>query len=207
MVSMESMPRLAILTMGEDDPELCTAERLIRRGKARRISKVDEIQRCSVVLNPYAHSYLKRGDRLWIEKCGLVAVDVSWKEGTGFLKSIRRGLHRVLPILIAANPTNYGKPFKLSTVEALAAALIITGFYIEARDILGEFKWGQQFIEINRNRLSRYTDALTDDDVDRMQREMFGIDTTERVIETIHRYILSGQGVDHITEKNESHHW
>lgn len=184
------MPRLVILTRGEDDPKLCTAERLIRRGKALRISRVDEIEDCSVVLNPYAHSYLKQSDRVWIEKCGLVAIDVSWKEGIGFLKSVGRGIHRVLPILIAVNPVNYGKPFKLSTVEALAAALIITGFHSEAIDILEEFKWGRQFIEVNGDRLSRYSATLTDEDVDRVQKEIFNIDTSKKIIEVLHRYIL-----------------
>ncbi len=191
MVGMKNMLKLMILTMGEDNPALCTAERLVRRGKARRIDKVDEIPRCSIVLNPYAYSYLKYSDRLWIERCGLVAVDVSWKEGIGFLKSIRRGLHRVLPILIAVNPTNYGKPFKLSTVEALAAALIITGFDRKAKELLEEFKWGPQFIEVNRDKFSRYIGGLTDDDIDRIQKEIFNIDTSKTVIEIIHRIILN----------------
>lgn len=193
-VGICSMVRLMVLTKGEDDPELCTAERLIRRGRARRIERVYEIPKCSIVLNPYAHSYLKKSDREWIEKCGLVAIDVSWKEGIEFLKNIKRGHHRILPILIATNPVNYGKPFKLSTVEALAAALLITGFAEEARAILEEFKWGPQFIEVNMDRLSRYTNALTDDDVDRIQREIFDIEIgpDKRVIDILHTIILSG---------------
>ncbi|MEM2697848.1 MAG: DUF367 family protein [Ignisphaera sp.] len=185
------MPRLLILTKGEDNLGMCTAERLIRRGKARRIGRVGEIPKCSIVLNPYAYSYLKRSDRLWIEECGLVAIDVSWREGIEFLKNIRRGQHRVLPILIAVNPINYGKPFKLSTVEALAAALLITGFSDEAREILEEFKWGPQFIEVNRDRLFKYTNALTDDEIDEIQRELFNITTSKKIIEILHREIAN----------------
>ncbi|MEM2528063.1 MAG: DUF367 domain-containing protein, partial [Ignisphaera sp.] len=95
------------------------------------------------------------------------------------------------PILIAVNPINYGKPFKLSTVEALAAALLITGFSDEAREILEEFKWGPQFIEVNRDRLFKYTNALTDDEIDEIQRELFNITTSKKIIEILHREIAN----------------
>jgi pre-rRNA-processing protein TSR3 len=70
---------------------------------------------------------------------------------------------------VAANPVNYGKPFKLSTVEALAAGLVILGEQPLAELILSKFNWGHVFLELNREPLAEYAAARDSTEVVRIQ--------------------------------------
>ncbi len=81
-----------------------------------------------------------------------------------------RGVSRCLPYLIAANPVNYGVPTKLSTVEALAAALYIAGFGEEAERLLSIFKWGPQFFTLNKELLDSYASAKNSSEVVELQK-------------------------------------
>jgi pre-rRNA-processing protein TSR3 len=70
-----------------------------------------------------------------------------------------QGEARRLPTLLAANPVNYAKPHKLSSAEALAAALIVMGFRETAVRLLGLFKWGDTFLTLNDQPLRYYSSA------------------------------------------------
>lgn len=75
-----------------------------------------------------------------------------------------------MPFLIAGNPVNFGKPTKLTTVEALAAALYIAGFKDEAAHLLSIFVWGHTFLELNSERLESYANAENSTEIVELQK-------------------------------------
>ena len=77
-----------------------------------------------------------------------------------------------MPFLVAANPVNYGKPMKLTCVEALAATLFITGFPEECAIILSKFTWGLNFLEVNRDLLDAYAACTDSIDIVQTQNRM-----------------------------------
>lgn len=70
--------------------------------------------------------------------------------------SCRSGGDRLLPFLVAANPTKYGQPCTLSSAEALAAALAIAGKEADARTLMARFHWGDSFWALNGRYLAAY---------------------------------------------------
>ena len=81
------------------------------------------------------------------------------------------GEHRALPYLVAANPVNFGRPMRLTTVEAFAAALVILGERDRAERALSKFTWGETFLELNAEPLRRYADCEDSGEVVEIQQE------------------------------------
>jgi len=125
----------------------------------------------AVILNPYSKIAFSPADRERIEKHGLAALDFSWEHAEKPLMKNVRGASRCLPYLVAGNPVNFACPTKLSTAEALAAALYIAGFKEEALKLLSIFKWGHTFIELNKERLEEYAKARNSSEVIELQRQ------------------------------------
>ena len=96
----------------------------------------------AIVLNPFGEIAFSPADRERLEQFGLAALDCSWEQAQKVLGEHVKGTSRCLPILIAGNPVNFGKLTKLTTAEALAAALYIAGFKAEAEDAVGDFYVG-----------------------------------------------------------------
>jgi len=141
--------KLIAYRLGQDDPKKCTSLRLARRRLVRLTSTSRFIPKRAIVLNPEADQILSTSDAAQAERFGLVVIDSSWKTGRDVFSRIKRGDQRRLPVFIAANPTNYGKSYELSSAEALAAALAIFGHTDEAIALLSTFKWGLEFFRLN----------------------------------------------------------
>ncbi len=150
-------PKLYVVYLGGDNPDYNTALRLARQGLARLTRRPPP---GSIVLNPYAATPVSKADRGIAARQGITVVDASWRRLRGVFRRVC-GIHRRLPLLLAANPVNYGHPFLLSSAEALAAALYIMGWREMAEDILSRFKWGPAFLDLNRNLLDEYSRAST----------------------------------------------
>ena len=82
----------------------------------------------------------------------------------------------MLPLLLAANPVNWGKPGKLTTIEALATAVYLTGNKPQASNLLSGFRWGQRFIELNYEPLEEYSSAKSSSELVDLQFEFFDIE-------------------------------
>jgi len=146
---------------GDDDPKKCTARRLAKFEHAQ-LHRSTRATPPGVVLNPFAERALSPADRDGGDR--LIALDCSWETAEREAFDLD-GAHRSLPFLVAANPVNYGTPFQLNTVEALAGALTILGEREQAEEILSEFRWGETFLELNAEPLERYADCTDSTDV------------------------------------------
>ncbi len=157
-----------VIRLEGDDPKKSTALKLVRFGLAEKVSGPRDLPRGVVVLNPAASKVLTPLDRDFILKYGLVVIDASWNKGVDpIIKVCRRirGHHRVLPMLFAGNPINYAVPTKLSSAEAIAAALYIVGLKTEALRVLSKFKWGATFLNLNKELLEKYSKTSTVEEV------------------------------------------
>ncbi|MGQ9587953.1 MAG: DUF367 family protein [Thermoplasmata archaeon] len=155
------LTKLYALMEREDDPKKCTAAKLVRLGDIKEARFVARVPRGAIVLDPEAEKALSREDAEAAKKLGILVLDCSWERLRSF-PDVKGGLrHRALPFLLAANPTNFGRPQKLSSAEALAASLFILGERDQAEHLMNRFKWGPTFIEINRERLEAYAAAKT----------------------------------------------
>ncbi len=175
--------RLYVYSTKQDDPKKCTAVQLHKHGKIALVYHLGDIPKNGVLLNPFCQKALSIEDLPAMQTKGLVGLDCSWVEANSVFgakesdddlpkrKGRWRFVDRILPYLLAANPINYGKPCKLSTAEALAAALYIVGYKRDAEKLLDGFKWGEFFISLNRELLDAYSEAKNSSDVVKIQND------------------------------------
>jgi len=152
------------------DPKKCSGRKLQRHGLIKSLKLGQHFK--GLVLSPVGVLTVSPLDRSIVESAGIAVIDCSWAriEETPFSK-MKSPYPRLLPFLIAANPVNYGKPCKLTCVEAIAAVLHICGFPKEAKYYLSKFSWGHSFLKLNDELLELYSKCDSSQDVLDVQKK------------------------------------
>lgn len=157
---MKSELKLVVYHSNEDDPRKCSARKLARFGYVKLENNIRKIPRDMILLNPFAKKSLSAEDKKTALKHGILGLDCSWKNAENSFDYLdKKNISRSLPFVVAVNPVNYGKAFKLTTLEAFSAALYILGFVEKAEKILNLYKWAPHFLKMNEEPLQRYRKA------------------------------------------------
>ncbi|MCK4902354.1 MAG: DUF367 family protein [Thermoplasmatales archaeon] len=158
--------KLIVYHADEDDPKKCSAKKLHKFGFVKLETKIRKTPRDAILLNPFAEKSLSKEDLKIAEKNGILAVDCSWKNAEKSFDFLdKRCDSRALPFVVAANPVNYGKPFKLTTLEAFATAVYILGDTEKAEGMLNLYKWGPSFLTLNKEPLEDYRNAKNSSEI------------------------------------------
>ena len=158
--------QIQVLMFEQDDPSKCTAAKLVKFGIAKRVK---HLTGKDMILNPFAKEFVLKTDRDLTQS--LTAIDCSWELAQNMFLKRFVGLSRKLPPLLAGNPVNYSKVGKLTTAEAIAGALYVMDYGKLADSILGKFKWGHTFFDLNQYILQDYVTAKTTEDVVKISKE------------------------------------
>ncbi|KAF5323273.1 hypothetical protein D9619_013474 [Psilocybe cf. subviscida] len=150
------------------DPKRCSGKKLARLGLITELRVGSRFR--GVVVSPKGTVPVSPADKDIIAAAGLAVVECSWArlDDVPFNK-IASPHERLLPYLLATNPTNYGKPWRLNCVEALAAAFYIAGFEDYGHTLLAGFGWGAAFWDVNKPFLKKYQACTSAAEVDAAQ--------------------------------------
>ena len=156
--------RLRLWDFAQCDPKRCTGARLVKRGLFQSMPLKQPFR--GLVLSPKGTKSVSPADVQILDQYGMSLIDCSWArlEEIPF-RQMQAGHHRLLPFLVAANTVNYGRPSKLSCVEAAAATLYICGKFDAAVALLEEFSWGMEFLRLNQEVLDIYASCSDADEV------------------------------------------
>ncbi|KAK2612099.1 ribosome biogenesis protein tsr3 [Conoideocrella luteorostrata] len=162
--------KAACWDLGHCDPKRCSGKKLMRLGLMRDLHMGQRHN--GVIITPNGRQVVSPADRDLMDQYGAAVVECSWAR-TNEVQWNKVGgkCERLLPYLVAANTVNYGKPWRLNCVEALAAAFYICGHPDWAEQVLSPFSYGQPFLEINASILKRYAACEDAADVKKTENE------------------------------------
>ncbi|KAL6245820.1 ribosome biogenesis protein tsr3 [Rhinocladiella similis] len=156
--------KAACWDFGHCDAKRCSGKRLMHFGMMRELPIGQKYP--GVVISPNAKRVISPADKELLEQYGAAVVECSWVRVQEIPWSRIGGkCERLLPYLVAANPVNYGRPWRLNCVEALAACFCICGHQDWAEVALQHFPYGKPFLEINSQLFKRYAACQDEDEI------------------------------------------
>ena len=158
--------KIQVVMLKQDDPKKCTAAKLVKFGIAKNIKRTSNQ---TFVLDPFSKKTLIPSDKKLAKF--ITAIDCSWTLAEQEFAKKLSGIHRKLPPLLAGNPVNYAKLNKLTTVEAISAALYILGEKNLSLELLDKFKWGHTFFELNKSLLEEYSKLSSESEIALLLKE------------------------------------
>lgn len=152
------------------DPKRCSGKKLIRLGLMRDLHIGQRHN--GVIITPKGKHTLSPADRELMDQYGAAVVECSWARTKEVQwNKVGGKCERLLPYLVAANTVNYGKPFRLNCVEALAASFYICGHPDWAEQVLNPFNYGESFLAINSKVLKKYAACADEDEIKKTEAE------------------------------------
>lgn len=179
-VSPVKPTKIVLFEYKQNDPKRDTGMKLARQGLVRSLRPGDPFK--GIVLSAQGRCVLSAADFPIISSAGLGAVNCSWNR-LDEITNVPGGniaRHRKLPFLIAANPTNYGKAYKLSSAEALAAALAIAGLEKEGKNLASKFAWSEEFWKLNDGFIQVYRECANSAEIIQAQNRFMTKDGFEK---------------------------
>ncbi|CDO93445.1 unnamed protein product [Kluyveromyces dobzhanskii CBS 2104] len=156
--------KLAMWDFDHCDPKRCSGKKLERLGLIKSLRVGQKFQ--GIVVSPNGKTVVCPDDKTLVEDFGASVVECSWARLNEVPFNKIGGKHeRLLPYLVAANQVNYGRPWRLNCVEALAACFAIVGRTDLAADLLSNFSWGPAFLELNKELIAIYQQCTDHDSV------------------------------------------
>ncbi|CAX43554.1 uncharacterized metal-binding protein, putative [Candida dubliniensis CD36] len=169
--SSTSFPtKLAMWDFDHCDPKRCSGKKLERLGLIKNLRVGQKFQ--GIVVSPNGKSIVCPDDKEIVETNGAAVVECSWARLDEIPFSKIGGKNeRLLPYLVAANPVNYGRPWRLNCVEALAACFAIVGHTDWAELLLQNFSWGLTFLKINQELIELYQQCTDSESITKAQEQ------------------------------------
>lgn len=185
------------------DPRRCSGKKLARNGLIKELRVGQKFR--GIVLTPRATKVLSPADTPIVHEHGVAVVECSWArlDEIPFGK-IKSPHERLLPRLMATNPVNYGKPFKLNCVEAIAAAFYICNAKPLGDELLAKFGWGENFPKLNLAYFSKYRSCKDAEEIQEAANQFEAAVAAERLERDLEKTRLGGYGTIELPPADDS---